>query len=72
MVSASAPDTFQNIVNYTIFADAGLSYIELTNHGSDFEKRILPLQWSLDKVRLELSSKAKVLFLSNIKCLRQS
>ncbi|PPQ79372.1 hypothetical protein CVT25_002642 [Psilocybe cyanescens] len=54
VVSASAPATFQNIVNYTIFADAGLSYIELTNHGSDFEKRILPLQWSLDKAIIEL------------------
>lgn len=44
------PATFFTIVNYTIFADSGLSYISPTNHNSDFEKRILPLQWSLDKV----------------------
>ncbi|KAH9486185.1 ABC transporter A family member 6 [Psilocybe cubensis] len=53
-LDASAPAVFQAIVNYTIFADAGLSYIELTNHGSDFEKRILPLQWALDKAIIEL------------------
>jgi ATP-binding cassette subfamily A (ABC1) protein 3 len=39
-----------NPINYTIRADAGLSYINVQRHNSDFEKRILPLQWAVDKV----------------------
>lgn len=37
-------------VNYTISADAGLYHIDVVKHKSDYEKRILPLQWALDKV----------------------
>ena len=38
-------------VNYTIFADAGLSFIDVAHHTSDFETRIFPLQWAVDQVR---------------------
>jgi ATP-binding cassette, subfamily A (ABC1), member 3 len=49
---------FQNIpangsgenVEYTIQADAGLFYVNVIRHTSDFEERILPLQWALDQV----------------------
>lgn len=37
--------------NYTIFADPGLSFVDVVGHTSDFETRILPLQWSIDRVR---------------------
>jgi hypothetical protein len=37
-------------INYTISADAGLIYINVYSHTSDFETRILPLQWALDQV----------------------
>jgi len=35
---------------YTIRADIGLYYINVMRHTSDFEKRILPLQWAVDQV----------------------
>jgi ATP-binding cassette subfamily A (ABC1) protein 3 len=38
-------------VNYTISADSGLQFIDVVNHKSDFEKRVLPLQWAIDQVR---------------------
>lgn len=41
-------------VNYTIRADAGLAFIDVGGHTSDFEKRILPLQWAIDQVSLQL------------------
>lgn len=37
-------------VNYTIRADAGLYHIDAVKHSSDYEKRILPLQWAIDQV----------------------
>lgn len=37
-------------INYTIRADAGLFFIDVQKHTSDFEKRILPLQWAVDQV----------------------
>lgn len=37
-------------VNYTIRADAGLAFIDSIKHTSDFEVRILPIQWALDQV----------------------
>lgn len=39
-----------NPINYTIFGDAGLALIDVIHHTSDFEKRILPLQWAIDRV----------------------
>ena len=41
-----------NPINYTIRADAGLAHIDVVKHSSDFEKRILPLQWAIDQVKL--------------------
>jgi hypothetical protein len=41
-------------VDYTIFSDAGLSFIDVRTHTSDFETRILPLQWAVDQARSTL------------------
>ena len=38
-------------LNYTLRADAGLFHIDVTKHNSDYEKRLLPLQWAVDSVR---------------------
>ena len=38
-------------VNYTLRADAGLFHIDVTKHTSDYEERLLPLQWAIDSVR---------------------
>ncbi|TFK24250.1 nod factor export ATP-binding protein I [Coprinopsis marcescibilis] len=43
-------------VNYTIHADAGLAYINVKEHTSDWEKRILPLQWAIDSAIIELQT----------------
>ncbi|KAK0481451.1 hypothetical protein IW261DRAFT_1075379 [Armillaria novae-zelandiae] len=43
-----------NPINYTIRADAGLAHIDVVKHSSDFEKRILPLQWAIDQAIIEL------------------
>ena len=37
-------------VSYTIRADRGLRHIDVKEHTGDFEKRILPLQWAVDRV----------------------
>ncbi|KAH7922678.1 P-loop containing nucleoside triphosphate hydrolase protein [Leucogyrophana mollusca] len=47
-------------VNYTISADGGLVYINVYSHTSDFEERILPLQWALDQALIELRSGQQV------------
>lgn len=39
-------------LNYTIHVDGGLSHIDVVRHTSDFEKRILPLQWAIDSVSI--------------------
>lgn len=44
------PASGSSSINYTIYADAGLIYINVEGHASDFEKRILPLQWAIDNV----------------------
>ncbi|KAF4612016.1 hypothetical protein D9613_004324 [Agrocybe pediades] len=43
-------------INYTISADSGLSFIDAVKHNSDFEKRVLPLQWAIDKAIIELQT----------------
>ncbi|VDB86266.1 unnamed protein product [Peniophora sp. CBMAI 1063] len=43
-------------VNYTIRADGGLFHIDVVSHNSDYEKRILPLQWAIDSAIIELRS----------------
>lgn len=42
-------------VNYTIRADGGLGHIDVKHHTSDYEVRILPLQWAIDRVSEERS-----------------
>lgn len=37
-------------INYTIYADQGLSYIDVEDHAGDFQKRLFPLQWAVDHV----------------------
>ncbi|KAJ8084935.1 hypothetical protein PM082_003712 [Marasmius tenuissimus] len=46
-------------VNYTIRADGGLYRIDV-NHNSDFEKRIFPLQWAIDKAIMEAQTGVEV------------
>ncbi|KAH7886313.1 hypothetical protein F5I97DRAFT_2027968 [Phlebopus sp. FC_14] len=43
-------------VNYTISADGGLVYINVYDHTSDFETRILPLQLAVDQALISLRS----------------
>jgi len=45
-------------LNYTIRADAGLAYVDVENHTSDVELRILPLQWALDEAIITLSGRS--------------
>ena len=37
-------------LNYTIRYDSSLGWVDVKNHKSDFERRILPLQWAIDRV----------------------
>ncbi|KIJ26323.1 hypothetical protein M422DRAFT_77023 [Sphaerobolus stellatus SS14] len=48
------------LINYTLRGDAGFGFIDVINHKSDFELRILPLQWALDSaiIRLQTNSSA--------------
>ena len=39
-------------IDYTISADAGLIYVNVYSHTSDFETRILPFQLAIDEVGL--------------------
>ncbi|KAM6499563.1 hypothetical protein JOM56_005071 [Amanita muscaria] len=48
--SASRP------VNYTIQADAGLGHIDVQRHTSDYEQKVLPLQWAIDNAIIELQT----------------
>ncbi|KAJ3739785.1 hypothetical protein DFH05DRAFT_1530053 [Lentinula detonsa] len=43
-------------INYTIQADGGLVHIDVVKHTSDFEERILPLQWAIDQAIVELQT----------------
>ena len=36
--------------NYTIHLDGGIFHVDVVRHLSDFEKRVLPLQWAVDSV----------------------
>ena len=47
----SLPGPSQSLpLNYTLRADGGLFHIDVTRHNSDYEKRLLPLQWAVDSV----------------------
>ncbi|KAF9018074.1 hypothetical protein BDZ89DRAFT_1094172 [Hymenopellis radicata] len=46
-------------VNYTLRADAGVAHMDV-DHNSDFELRILPLQWAIDKAIIEMRTNEEV------------
>ena len=48
--SVNASDGVLGPMEYVIHADAGLGHIDVVVHTSDFESRILPLQWAIDSV----------------------
>jgi ATP-binding cassette subfamily A (ABC1) protein 3 len=48
--SISTTESGRAVVRYTIRSDIGLFYINVEDHTSDFEKRVLPLQWAVDQV----------------------
>ncbi|KDQ62888.1 hypothetical protein JAAARDRAFT_168184 [Jaapia argillacea MUCL 33604] len=43
-------------INYTIHADGGLAHIDVVNHLSDYELRVLPLQFAIDRAIIELQT----------------
>ncbi|KAI0370085.1 P-loop containing nucleoside triphosphate hydrolase protein [Pilatotrama ljubarskyi] len=43
-------------LNYTLRADGGLFHIDVTKHNSDYEERLLPLQWAIDSAIIELQT----------------
>lgn len=51
-------------LNYTIRADGGLVAVDVGRHRSDYEKRILPLQWAVDSAIIELRTGRLCDFLS--------
>ena len=44
------------LLNYTIRADAGLFFIDVHGHQSDFEKRVFPLQWAVDQAIIAITT----------------
>ncbi|KAF4573510.1 hypothetical protein EYR36_008028 [Pleurotus pulmonarius] len=48
------PESLDDPINYTIRADAGLFHIDVERHTSDFEQRVLPLQWAVDEAIIQL------------------
>ncbi|KAL5533846.1 hypothetical protein ACEPAG_306 [Sanghuangporus baumii] len=47
-------------LNYTIFVDGGLAHVDVEDHSSDYEKRVLPLQWAIDSAIIELQTGSEV------------
>ncbi|KAI0323366.1 P-loop containing nucleoside triphosphate hydrolase protein [Cubamyces sp. BRFM 1775] len=43
-------------LNYTVSADQHLYFIDVQHHTSDFELRILPLQWAIESAFVELDT----------------
>lgn len=46
----SLPSSTNASANYTMNADGGLGLINVVAHTSDYELRLLPLQWAIDSV----------------------
>ncbi|KAI9067182.1 hypothetical protein FKP32DRAFT_1755315, partial [Trametes sanguinea] len=42
--------------NYTIRADSHLAFVDVKSHASDYEVRILPLQWAVESAIIELET----------------
>jgi hypothetical protein len=55
------PANVASPINYTILADSGLFHIDVVRHSSDFETRVLPLQWAVDQVRVPCLSDCGVI-----------
>jgi len=53
--SGSSAEALQPI-NYTLKADSGLYYINVAKHTSNYEERVLPLQWAVDSAIIELTT----------------
>ncbi|KAH8094651.1 P-loop containing nucleoside triphosphate hydrolase protein [Cristinia sonorae] len=43
-------------INYTLLADGGLFHIDAVKHTSDYELRLLPLQWAVNQAIIELKT----------------
>ncbi|KAJ7157322.1 hypothetical protein C8R46DRAFT_1040351 [Mycena filopes] len=52
--NSTSTNPLTSAVNYTILADSGLFHIDVVRHSSDFEMRVLPLQWAVDQAIIEL------------------
>ncbi|KAJ7137918.1 hypothetical protein C8R44DRAFT_607470 [Mycena epipterygia] len=50
------PRNASDPVNYTLMADYGLARIDVVHHTGDFETRMMPLQWAIDRAIMELKS----------------
>jgi hypothetical protein len=44
------------VLNYTIRADAGLFFVDVQRHTSDFEQRVFPLQWAVDRAIISVTT----------------
>ena len=53
-------------LNYTIRVDSGLRYINVRDHNSDYELRVLPLQWAIESVSAQLLASSCVLLITVI------
>ncbi|KAH8091365.1 P-loop containing nucleoside triphosphate hydrolase protein [Cristinia sonorae] len=56
---ATNPEDVQPF-NYTILADGGLSHVDVVAHKSDYEVRLLPLQWAVDQAIIELTTAVRL------------
>ncbi|KAL1669459.1 P-loop containing nucleoside triphosphate hydrolase protein [Schizophyllum commune] len=45
-----------SVVNYTLRADGGLYHIDVQNQRSDYEQRLMPLQWAIDQAVIALTT----------------
>ncbi|KAL7284960.1 hypothetical protein ACG7TL_000049 [Trametes sanguinea] len=53
----AAPTAGSNATfNYTIRADSHLAFVDVKSHASDYEVRILPLQWAIESAFIELET----------------
>ncbi|TRM70462.1 P-loop containing nucleoside triphosphate hydrolase protein [Schizophyllum amplum] len=59
-VEASAANGTASVVNYTLRADGGLYHIDVINHASDYEQRLMPLQWAIDQAVIALTTDVEV------------
>ena len=46
-------------MDYTLLVDNGLAEIDVDDQKSDYQQRVLPVQWAIDKVTLSDSAYAQ-------------